>query len=314
MLKQTHKSLLLSAFALGITTLSFGQTLLTSEPSAGKVNSPYNRYGIGSLRDGRSAGLKAMGGVSTGYISSTAINSYNPASYGFLARTNFEFAIEGASNKISMGDQNYQSGSFTINHLNFAFPILNSRLGFNLGFEPLTNNYYYSGDTVDVTGLGRTLQIYKGTGNLQVARIGLGGGIKNLKVGANVGYIFGTTNQSTYINYIDTAKIGGRNTEYTAETQTKGLELRTGLLYRIQLPKDQYINLGATAKFGQTMHLKTNDYFMAGTGSGTSPTTALTDTIYKNDELKSTYKMPTEYAVGIHYGKFGNYNLGLDYT
>lgn len=297
---------------MALPNMVWSQTVRATEPNAGKVNSPYNRYGIGTLYDNKSAAIKAVGSAATAYTSTDVINAYNPATYTYLRATTFEFGIEGQSNNVNMNEKTNRSGSFTLNHINLAVPIVKSKLAINFNFSPISNSYYLSGDTGTVAGLGKVENLYKGSGNLQVASVGLSGRLKQVSLGVNAGYIFGNSKQGTYLNYADDSLVGGRNTEVVMSENYGGLFLKVGGLYKIDLKNKQYFTIGATANFGQSLKVNRNEYMMAGTGTTTSPIGALTDTIYSRFDEKGTLQMPLEYSFGLNYGKTNSFNLLAD--
>ena len=67
--------------------------LVLSLITYGQENSPFSRYGIGDIYPQQSIASRGMGGLSTAYTNSQAINTINPASYGSLGLVTYDFAL-----------------------------------------------------------------------------------------------------------------------------------------------------------------------------------------------------------------------------
>lgn len=290
-------------------------TVNTSEPKAGRINSPYTRYGIGNMVDTRSAGLRGMGGIANGYAKDFTINAYNPASYTYLNRTTLEFALDMQSNNVRIGDNVTKSGTFTISQFNLAFPLKQGNLAMNLGYTPVSKVYYNSADTVMVQGLGKALQTHNGEGNLNFAYIGLSGGANGFSIGVNAGYLFGSIRNSSYFNVIDSNSSYTRNTDISRKDIYGGLYWKGGIMYKAKLKGNQYISAGATGTLSQKINTTRTEYFVAGTDTVlNNPGGAITDTVSAVYNKQGKMTMPTELGFGIHYGKANNYDFGIDLT
>jgi hypothetical protein len=279
-----------------------------SGPKSTKENSPYSRFGIGDLGNPRNSLLRGMGGVATAYNDVFSVNPFNPASYSFLKVTTLDFAFEGRTRSISTPDQSTSSGTATISYLTLGIP-LGRYAGMAAGIAPMSNVYYNLSDTVNSSGLGKTLVNYNGSGSTQYAYIGFSGQYKGFSLGFNAGYVFGTTSYSSSMIIMgDTA---ARNSQFAKYNSIGGLYWKGGLMYKVKLPKEQYINIGATLTLSQKLNMTRDAYDI-----GYQYTTAgmVIDTLPQTKQVdeKGTIQMPAEYSFGLHYGKSFRWDIGAD--
>ena len=159
-----------------------------------RIDSPYSRYGIGDLNLTNNAKTMAIGGLSFSINDAARINSNNPASYAAIDSSSFVFdaGFSGLmlESKATSGVAN--SNYFNLAHLKVAMPITRW-LRTSIGLMPFSSMGYDVSGTADYDSIGTVESRYHGTGGLN--QVYLGAGIKiirNLYVGANASYIFGT--------------------------------------------------------------------------------------------------------------------------
>ena len=73
-------------------------------------NSPYSRFGLGSLKDQSQGFNKAMSGVALGFRDGNRINMQNPASYSAIDSLSFIFDVG-----LTLQNVNFKSGGNSIN-------------------------------------------------------------------------------------------------------------------------------------------------------------------------------------------------------
>ncbi len=284
-------------------------------PKSTKENSPYSRYGIGDLVDNRQAGIRGMGGGATAYMDFFAVNSFNPASYSFLKVTSLDFAFEGRSRNLVMGNNATTSGTATLSYLNLGVP-LGKHAGMNIGLTPMSNTYYNANDSLTVNGIGPSLFNYNGEGGIHYAYLGLSGKYKGLSIGVNGGYAFGSSRNSSIFQPIDPYDtLPLRGTEFSKYNSIGGLYWKAGLMYHASLKKEQYINIGATAALSQQINVTRDAYAIGFQYVGTGSSTLIQrDTIPQSTVVgaKGIIQMPAEYSFGVHYGKERNWDFGAD--
>jgi len=164
------------------------------------TNSPYSRFGLGRLSDNSVGANRSMAGTAFGIRSISQINPLNPASYSDIETNNFLFDIglsaEASRLSDSQNKQRYNNGG--LDYITLAFP-LSSKLGFSGGLLPYSTTGYNfsSSETIkQPDGLSTGIiaqQDYIGSGGISQLYAGLGYSLKkNLSVGFNVKYLFGS--------------------------------------------------------------------------------------------------------------------------
>jgi hypothetical protein len=277
-------------------------------PKSNKDNSPFSRYGIGDIANGRNVLSKGMGGTSTAYNDVLSVNGYNPASYGFLKFTTLDFALEARTRSITMGADNYTTGTGTISYLTIGIP-MGKYAGMSLGLTPMSNVYYNANDTVNINGLGKSVFNYNGSGSLQYAYLGLAGKIKGFSLGFNVGYTFGSISNNSSLVNIDNAAV--RNSEYLQSTSIHGIYWKGGLMYRAEFAKEHYLNLGATVTLSQKLNANKTNIDLSYLMDNSMGSLINIDTV-RNTLTEGKVTMPAEYSFGAHYGKEGYWDIGTD--
>lgn len=305
-LKTLHFSLFILFFASGLNAVA---------QQASKENSPYNRFGIGTLGDSREVSVRGEGGAATAYMDPFNINAYNPATYSFLKITTLQFGVEASSRNILMNDTTTKTGTATFSYFNLGIP-LKKYAGMNFGFTPISSAYYNQSDTSVMPGLGRTARTFEGSGGLQFAYIGLAGQYKGFSAGVNFGYAFGNMRRNSTLSApTDTIIPDFRNSQFGTYSSIGGIYWKGGLMYHGTLKKDHYINIGAVVTLYQSLNVKRDEYAFASTylSSSTGIDSAI-DTVTYNADVKGKLVLPAEYSFGAHYGKSQYFDIGADFT
>ena len=270
------------------------------------TNSPYTRFGFGDLSDQIFTSNAAMGGVGHALRSSRHINTMNPASYTSVDSLSFMFDIG-----FSMKSSNYEENGIKSNARNSSFDYLaiqfrlHPRLGMAIGFTPFStvgynfsnSNYVSNSNTVSVTNS------YTGDGGTNVVFAGLGFKIlKNLSVGANIGYLYGKQEYNTTA----TLSNGGDYTINYRNLNVKSYKLDLGLQYTHPINKDNNLTLGLT--YGLGHDLNSTEVIGTQVTDGSSYSSTTENTYYDG------YGIPSTYGVGLSYEYKNNLTVCLDYT
>ncbi|HRP89730.1 MAG TPA: hypothetical protein PKX92_06800 [Edaphocola sp.] len=277
------------------------------EPNAGKLNSPYSRFGLGNISDAKSVVLKGMAGVANGYASEHEINTTNPASYTYLKSTAFNFGISGQSLSAKIGNTVTQSSTMTIDHLNLAFPLVQQHLAINFGYTPISSAYYNSRDSIMIDNI-KGFKTYNGTGGLHYGFVGVSGGWGGFSAGVNAGYLFGNYRNSSYFALDTGYALTTRITDTSTNMNYGSLYFKGGLMYKAKLKKDHYLSVGATASISNKLNAIRNGYLVASTTGQT-----VVDTVSASYNEKGAMTLPANYGFGIHFGKQNNYDFGVDF-
>ncbi|MDE3255371.1 MAG: hypothetical protein KGN97_05270 [Bacteroidota bacterium] len=275
--------------------------------NSNKENSPYSRYGLGEERYGYNAALKAMGGLSIAYSNPFAINTNNPASYAAIKLTTYEVGVEARKRAIASNTESYNTGTLTLSHLALAFPV-GKHGGFVMGLTPKSATYYRFIDSVTIPGVGNSNKTINGDGGLTYAFMGGAYQYKQLSLGANLGYEFGTIRHSSYLANYDTFKV--YSSDFTRSYQIGGLHLKLGALYNYKINKQYTLHLGATYEAAQKLHYSEEQYASSFRYSGSS---AIRDTVYslKNSDLP--IQLPSSLGIGLQLISNDKLGFGVDY-
>ena len=253
------------------------------------TNSPYTRYGFGSIADRSFGAGRSMGGVGYGLRSSRQINPMNPASYSSMDSMTFLFDA-GASIHRSWYDdginkQNDINGNFE--YVAMQFPVWRN-IAMSVGILP----YSYVGYDFNAVSTNENNLTYSehfsGTGGLNEVYLGLSIDIwkKRLALGANVSYMFGNIKHETAASV----------SVYTRKkVEVYNLKYDFGLQYTHPLSKTERLTLGLA--YSPKLKLKTTAYDLESTSSDFS-------TLEKADTISNQgFHIPNIYGLGVSYTK-----------
>jgi hypothetical protein len=303
------KSLLVALSVLITASEVNAQTTTVSNPTNGRDNNPYSKYGIGELLNSNNAVLRGMGNITSAYESPVAVNSDNPASYSFLKRTTFEAAFMGRTRHIVSGNQSYNSGTGTISYLHIGFPIGKGG-GLVFGYKPYSTAYYSLIDSTSSTLLGKTYKTYNGQGELNDAYVGAAAKFKGLSLGFNLGYRFGNINSTTTVQDSSFTNHAFR-AEFSNYNRIGGLYWKGGLMYKRVIDSNLIFRIGGTLALNQNLSETFRTYQIAGYNFGD---TVVRDTSYNPGTVRGTLTLPLSYSVGIMIGRTEKWSVGVDYT
>jgi len=221
-------------------------------------NSPYSRYGIGTLSDESQSFNKGMGGLSQGMRGLTVVNWQNPASYAAVDSLTLLFDI-GAS--FTTAHMTYNGSSVNpqnsmLDYVQAAFHIMKN-VGVSFGMRPYSvigYNFTSSKTMEDIDGYGEKVQTatYLGEGGTHVVYGGLGWApFKNFSLGANVSYLWGDYSHSSTVSFSETT-IQSLSRKYQGEINTWLLDL--GLQYVCKLNNKNVLTLGVTSGVGHKIN------------------------------------------------------------
>ena len=260
--------------------------------------SPYSRYGIGDLfTQSNNVGF-AMAGTSLAIRNPLAVNYVNPASYTVYDTLSFIFEGGVSSKAITLKTNGLsQSSNYaTLSHLLFGFPVT-KWWKTSLGLVPFSQVGYNISETFMAENIGKTERQYEGTGGINQFYWGNGFRLtKNLSIGFNAAYLFGTLNKTRSINYPDSIFIRSYR---VVNSSTYGDFMFTyGLQYYTKISKN--LHFGAGAVFSNSTSINVNDQILSETFSmGSSGVVYIKDTIENKPSVKGQVVLPMSYGVGL---------------
>lgn len=270
------------------------------------TNSPYSQFGLGVLSEQSTGFNRGMNGLSTAMRESNQVNYGNPASYSGIDSLTFILDV-GAALQVT----NFKEGSrkLNANNANFEYAVMGFRvaknLGVSIGIMPFTNigyNYHSTNKVSESTTTTYTTS-YNGNGGTRVMYVGAGWmPIKNISIGANIGYFWGSYNKNVVNAYSD-ENVNTIGRYYSAELRSYKLDL--GLQYTLPLGKNDKINIGATYSPGHTV---------AGTAElkeiSNSANISDTTSYFQNNKLF----IPTTFGAGVSWYHSTKWRVGIDYN
>ncbi|MEZ5000350.1 MAG: hypothetical protein R2744_05730 [Bacteroidales bacterium] len=282
------------------------------------VNSPFARFGPGILEPQGAFSLRSMGGAAIGQRNGLTINYLNPASYSAIDTNSFVFDFgldyQFLTLKDATGDYTSDDGNF--HHMLIGFP-LGKKAGFAFGIVPFSSGYYnissqvLEGDPGYDPIIGETENLHKGTGGYNKFFFGLGiSPFKNLSVGANMEFLFGSIfRQNTYI-FLDGSNYYNNSTNETI--LIRGFNFNYGLQYNLPLSNDHFATAGITYSFNKDFSAEyeaLSTRYSLFSGSSYS-----VDTLTYTSDNTSSVKMPGGMSIGFAVGKKDKYTIAIDYT
>jgi len=261
------------------------------------VTTPYSKMGYGILNDNVSSIQRSMGGVGYAMKGGRIINVMNPSSYANVDSLTFlwDVGIE-LSNLWSKenGKKGYNFGG-GLDYLTGHFKITKG-MGAAFGLVPYSSvGYAYGGDidggSVSRSGSGGFNQLFLGWGYEP---------LKNLSVGFNFSYLFGTTSNTTYMMSASTSY-------FTRSMKIRDWNLQLGAQYSLPLRSGRdLLTLGVSFQPKKSFH---------GHAWGTKYDSqdSKVDTIGYNS-MKGNYEQAASIGVGLSYTMDRRLTVEADYT
>jgi hypothetical protein len=298
----------ISYFFLSLVLLLF---LNSSSYSQARLASPYSRFGIGDLSENNNAWNLSMGGSSIASRSPYHVNYGNPASY--TAFDSLSFIFEGGFNvdiiKLTSTVQTENRNIASVGYLLFGMPVTKwwrtsigmvpfSKIGYNIA----------SPEKVSETNVVRT---YSGSGGIN--RLYWGNAfkiMKNLSIGVNASYLFGSMNRVATILFPDSAYYA--NYKFQNHITMNDLYFNFGVQYSASLKKDLKMTVGGVFANQSKMAAKT-DYLANTFAQGSSGTEIVKDTIAFAENYGGNIVIPIMFGVGLALEKTDKWNVGADF-
>ncbi|MDY5451438.1 MAG: hypothetical protein SPG28_00885 [Alloprevotella sp.] len=300
MMQHLKKSYILFALAL----LS-----IAAQAQTNGSNSPYSRYGFGLLGDGAGAFNKGMSGLAYGMRNGKELNTQNPASYSAIDSLTFlfDFGASFQNANLDAGGQKLNAKNTSVDYVTMGFRVA-PKLGLALGLRPFSTigykvTSYSSFTSMEGAGVTQT-QTFQGDGGLHEAFLGLGWSpVKNLSLGANIGYLWGNLYHTVYSEYSD-ASINKVQQIYDTDMRTFKADF--GLQYEYRLHRNHTLTFGATYGLGHNLR---SDAFYYNQNIASNSSTA-TDTLVASHG----YDLPHTFGAGLAWDYKGRLRVGFDYT
>lgn len=302
MLKYPIRTLLPLLFIVLVNSTAFSQI---------RTASPYSRYGLGDLNENNNAWNLSMGDLSMALRSPGHINYANPASYTAFDSMSFNF--EGGFNidfiKLNSTLQTENRTFGSVGYFLFGLPVTRWWRT-SIGMVPFSKVGYSIASLSRVEST-RIIQTYDGTGGINKFYWGNGFKIlRNLSVGVNINYLFGSMERTTTVSFPDSVLY--MNYELRNSITMNDLLLNFGIQYGIKLQDDFKLVLGGVFSNESNMAGR-SDYLARTFLPGNDNTKTYKDTLATNDNYKGDIIIPLSFGVGFAFDKSDKWTAGVDY-
>ncbi len=278
-------------------------------------NSPYSRYGLGDELPGRNIMSRALGGLSAAYADILTVNFSNPASYSRLKRSTFDFGVELDSRVLRVIDppQKYSSTTPTISYIQLGLPLSKTKnWGMNIGLKPLTRVSYKLERNERLAGVDSLQSVFEGNGGSYEVYTGTGFGTKNISIGFNVGYRFGTKSYDSKRLFIpDSASAFYYPSLHNTRASYGGLFVNGGMQYTALLNQKNILRIGAYGALKRELNATRDEIVQ--TYSESEAGIDSIDLISKTS-VSGKIVYPASYGLGIIYHKGEKWLIGVDFT
>ena len=286
--------------------------LFSSTHAQIRIASPYSRFGLGDISRNNNAWNGSMGELGISIRSPYHVNMNNPASYTAFDSTSFVFEGGFISNfgtlksAVQSDSRNYTS----IGSLLFGLPVT-KWWRTSIGLVPFSDVGYNVSSIQVVQGVGTVDRLYTGSGGIN--RFFWGNGFKifkNLSIGINASYLFGTfTNESVAI-FPDS--IYFINFKVDNNTTVHDLYFDYGIQYTIPLTTNLHMTLGAvysaTTKLAARTDVLSQTFFLGADGVEHPR-----DTITQVTDIHGKIIIPWSTGFGISVEKTDRWMAGADF-
>ena len=301
-------------FAAAAALLLFWAGVTRAQDGAYASYTPYSIFGVGDILGQGSAYNGTMGGVGIASRNHRYLNFLNPAAV--TARDSLAFMVDfsiSQGNKIfRQGDMRSAVNTFTVNDCAMSFPLW-KKTAMSVGIRPYSSIGYSYGYVYDDPALlgtvGNVAFSASGQGALYEVFSGIGvEPVKNLSLGVEGIYYFGSMEKKNYETFSDASYNGATN---GYRLKLNAATAKFGLQYEARIDKENVLCAGATYKLGTDLggHVESYEF---------STGTAASDTLsYKMDTLRNNpgrVKLAGELGVGIAFSHADRWRVELDYT
>jgi hypothetical protein len=228
-----------------------------------------------------------MGGTGIAVRDGFNLNYVNPASYGAIsppASSIFEmgFYIENNSHRTNELSESKTNGS--LSNLNYWFK-LKPQWSSIVGLSPYSSVSYKINTTRSLGEAGDVDYTYEGSGTISQLYWGNGFTIlKNLAIGFNISYLFGSIGKSESIYADQSGSLIFDNKIYTNK-----FTIDVGAQYEVRLKNGKSLVVGAIADNGATFKASQKNYLHNG----------LWDTLNTSTDERLKYSVPRSLGFGV---------------
>lgn len=274
--------------------------------------SPYSRYGVGELAHNKNAWNLSMGQLGFALHSPYHVNFTNPASYSAFDSLTFIFegGFNGDFTTLASNFESTNRSTGSLGYLLFGMPVLRWWKT-SLGLVPYSDVGYNVVNYEEYPNSGTVQRTYYGSGGLNKLYWGNAFRLlKNLSVGLNISYMFGSMDREAKVTFPDS--LYAMNFKEVFYVTMSDFYFDFGAQYTQKIKDDIFLNLGAVFSPAMSMASKTD--ILATTFLLSSFEIESTrDTLVNSGGYTGRIKIPMLLGGGFAFEKTDNWLIGVDY-
>jgi len=302
-------------FSAVFTVVIFALYSPNAEAQIENLNDVYSFYGTGTPYTNYFATNRGLGHLTAPVRSVINPNPKNPASYTALTLTAFDVGVDFDGYQVNGSNTSGNTSDFGISYISLAFP-LNEKWGAGFGINPFSKvNYNLNSTSNTNEDIGLERSLFRGSGGMSQIRFGTGYKVKNLSLGANFSYLFGTNENEIFEIYEDLAapdlnifNIGDLSpspaVKKSFSSLLQGFGWDFGAQYQKQLGKARNMwTIGATASLVSNLNSKEYSIWDRGIYQESESATQFSalddDPIFLTDTISIPITFPSTYTLGF---------------
>ena len=273
------------------------------------VESPYSRFGLGSLNNSALPKYKGMGGIGMNAPSAYSyVNLQNPAAFSSFALTSIDAGMTGTFNTLKRGNQSEKSLNGTLSHVVLGFPVTKNA-GVSFGLTPFSQLGYDYQSTSKLDTL-TTNHAFTGEGGLSKAHLGIGIAVaKGFRVGASAEYIFGNMIRTRTSEILD---VTAMNVGFQEKDNVYGLSFSYGAQYDIDLDSKTKLVLGYSGTAPSKLNSKYTNTITRYTKDIEGNNNPALDTVQVSSTALNKFKLPITHGFGFSIQRYNKWVFGAD--
>jgi len=284
---------------------------LFSEAKAQTSASTYSALGVGEFNYSGLSHNQAMGGLGISFGTGWNANFVNPALTTRNTIFNFQAAMNYKKINADNGSENSNVDGGGISYFAFSLPIKSGKFTTGLGLNQLSSvNYRLLIASLVNNGEFRAVNSVKGDGGISEAYMNFGLlAAKNLSLGLQTSYLFGSTIRTNTLTLFDDNKeVVGTPSEYYERMTVSDISLKFGGHYFFKVSEKSNLHIGAIY---QNLGDVNGKAFAKLAASGQAKNLDSDGDLIANDEKGSVY-IPNLYGFGVSLERINKFVIGLE--
>lgn len=284
------------------------------------LGSPYSIFGPGLPIQRQTITQAGMGGVGVAMFDPYRLNLVNPAAAANHTEPIFEVGGLGQLSNYQSADASVETGSFLLNNLSLAFPIIRGQWNLNTGIVPFSKLNYEFNTSGQLEDVGAYRAEYIGDGGISQGYIGsayklyqqkdTAGNVTALSVGGQFNFNFGPINNARRMSFPDASRILGVTSRESYLVRSPswevGVQYQTNIIKR-SMSNPRYLKMivGATYRLGTDLKAERSNYvynWRLTAQNAESPR----DTILSSSRVDGTVHMPSMLIAGVGFDYVGS--------